>query len=257
MTLSERRESIIEMFLETNFVTIIDIVNRFGISNETARRDLDYLQDQKLIQRVYGGAILKQHYGPASAAPKASKNLYAIGKAAADLVKPGESIFLGNGSTTLQVAKQLRSRRNITVITGSLANINVLADSDINLIVLGGHLSHNELDICGTLASDCISKFYCNKAIFGCGGITADLDIMDYNSNNLPLHSQFVRHSAQHILVTASHKFDTPAFSMGCSIRDIDIIITDTRLSPEYAHRIRSLNIDLIMVDLNDAEFEM
>lgn len=254
MTLSERRESIIEMFHITNFVTITDIVNRFGISNETARRDLDYLQDQELIQRVYGGAILRQYYGQ-SMTPRAPRNLSAIGKAAADLVKPGESIFLGNGSTTLQVAKHLRSRRNITVITGSLANINMLADSDVNLIVLGGHLSHNELDICGTLATDCISKFYCNKAIFGCGGITGDFDIMDYNSNNLPLHSQFVRHSAQHILVTASSKFDTPAFSMGCSIQDIDVIITDTQLPAEYARRIRSLGIELITVELDSDDF--
>lgn len=58
MTVSERREHIMDMFQSTNFVTITDIVTRFDISNETARRDLDYLQNQKLIQRVYGGAIL-------------------------------------------------------------------------------------------------------------------------------------------------------------------------------------------------------
>ena len=254
MTVSERRESIIEMFRSANFVTITDIVNRFDISNETARRDLDYLQDQKLIQRVYGGAILRQHYGR-SVPAQAPRNLNALGKVVADLIKPGESIFLGNGSTTLQVSKHLRSRSNITVITGSLANINALAGSSVNVIVLGGQLSHSELDISGILTSECIDQFYCNKAIFSCGGITENLDIMDHISNGVPLHSQFIQHSSQHILVAASHKFGTPAFAKGCSMRDIDIVVTDTQLDGEYARRIRELGIELIMVELEGDEF--
>lgn len=254
MTVNERRESIIELFQSANFVTITEIVNRFDISNETARRDLDYLQDQQLIQRVYGGAILRQHYGKSIPA-QAPRNLNALGKVAADLVKPGESIFLGNGSTTLQVAKHLRNRSNITVITGSLANINALVGSNVNVIVLGGQLSHNELDMSGVLATECINQFYCNKAIFSCGGITADLDIMDHMSNNAPLHSQFVSHSSQHILVASSHKFDAPAFAKGCSMHDIDIVVTDTQLAPKHAQRIRELGVELITVELDSDEF--
>lgn len=256
MTVSERRESIIDMFRSANFVTITDIVNQFNISNETARRDLDYLQNQRIVQRVYGGAILCQHYGKNIPA-QAPRNLSALGKVAADLVKSGESIILGNGSTMLQVTKHLRNRKNITVITHSLANINALAGSNVNVIIPGGQLSHDELDISGMLTSECIDQFYCNKAIFGCGGITDNLDIMDHMSHSIPLHKHFVRRSSQHILVTASHKFGVPAFAKGCSMSDIDIVITDTQLNEEYARRIRELGIELIMVDLDEDEFGM
>ena len=251
MTVTERRESIMDMFQSTNFLTITEIVTRFVISNETARRDLDYLQSQKLIQRVYGGAILMPQTD-ISRPVRGPRNLSAIGKVAADLVKPGESIFLGNGSTTLQVAQHLRRRNNITVITNSLANVNVLAGTSVNLIVLGGNINPDELNICGDLAVDCTNQFYCNKAFFGCGGITNNLDIMDHNNTSAPLHSHFIERSSQHILVTSSPKFDAPAFVKACSMRDVDIVITDTQLSRDYAQRIRDLGVELILVELDD-----
>lgn len=256
MTVSERRERIMDMFQSTNFVTITDIVTRFDISNETARRDLDYLQNQKLIQRVYGGAILVSQGNTTLHVPN-SQNLSAIGKAAAQLVKPGEAIFLGNGSTTLQIARHLRNRSNITVITNSLPNANMLVGTAVNLITLGGIINHNELDIGGELAVDCANQFYCNKAFFGCGGITSNLDIMDHNTNGSPLHAHFIQRSSQHILVTASHKFDSPAFIKACSMRDVDVLITDTQLSADYARRVRDLGVELIQVELDNDDFAM
>lgn len=258
MTASERRESIIAMFQQTNFVKITDIVAKFEISNETARRDLDYLQDQKLIRRVYGGAILKElpteQSGPVRRS-RLSHTLSAIGKAAADLVQPGESIFLTNGSTTLQVARHLRSRTDITVVTNSLAIINELADTDVNLIVIGGHLSSGEHDICGDLASDCVNRFYCNKAIIGCGGIGSDLDIMDYYSRGgMPMIPHVIQRSAQHILVAGSQKFGMPAFVRSCRMEELDIVITDNNLPEEYQAQIRERGIELIMVDTDTDE---
>ena len=253
MTATERRENIITMLQRTNFIKITDIVSQFDISNETARRDLDYLQDQKLIRRVYGGAILKERPQEPDAAPRRhshlSGELSAIGRAAAELVAPGESVFLCNGSTTLQVAHCLRSRSNITVVTNSLSIINELADSEVNLIVLGGRLSSGERDISGDLAVDCVNHFYCDKAFFGCGGVTLELGVMDYNSGGMPLHPHVIQRSAQHILVASSQKFGAPAFVTACSLDDVDVIISDTQLSEEYQVRLRERGIQLLLVD--------
>jgi len=92
MTAAERRETILAMFRHSDFVKITDIVSRFDVSNETARRDLDYLQDQQLIRRVYGGAILRERSAtsvPVTPRSKLTRELSAIGKAAAELVGPG------------------------------------------------------------------------------------------------------------------------------------------------------------------------
>ncbi|MEA4964912.1 MAG: DeoR/GlpR family DNA-binding transcription regulator [Oscillospiraceae bacterium] len=250
MTATERREKIVAMLQHTNFIKITDVVSQFEISNETVRRDLDYLQDQKLIRRVYGGAILKERTQTVpSHQSHLISELSAIGRAAADLVVPGESVFLCNGSTTLQVAHYLRSRSNITVVTNSLAIINELADSEVNLIILGGRLSSGERDISGDLTVDCVNRFYCDKAFFGCGGATMELGVMDYNSGSMPLHPYVIQRSAQHILVASSQKFGTPAFVTACSLDDVDLIISDTQLSEDYQTHLREHGIELLLVD--------
>ena len=120
---SERRESIISMLHNSNFIKISDIVSTFNVSNETARRDLDYLQDQNVVRRVYGGAVMDSPIPHTTAAiPQRSRfsNILAtIGKEAAALVRPGEAVFIGPGSTALQVARHLRERSNLTVVTSS------------------------------------------------------------------------------------------------------------------------------------------
>ncbi len=259
MTAVERRESIIAMFQKTDFVKITDIVSRFDISNETARRDLDYLQDQQLIRRVYGGAILKER-APfrVNSVPRHSHltaELQAIGEAGANLIKPGETVFITNGSTTLQIARHLRTRSDITVVTNSLAVINELADTDITIFVIGGCLDNGEHDIHGNIAQESVKMFYCDKAFFGCGGVTKELGVMDY-AHSSPLHSYVIERSSQHILVTSSQKFGMPAFIYACRLEDVDIIITDNKLAPEYREMIQELGIQLILVDASSAELE-
>ena len=253
MTASERRAAIVTMLQNNNFIKITDIVTQFNVSNETARRDLDYLQDQKLIRRVYGGAILTNFLQGGAPAPvrhsRISGELSAIGRAAAEMVIPGESVFLSNGSTTLQVAHHLRSRDNITVVTNSLSIINELADTNVNLVILGGRVNNGERDISGDLTVACANYFYCDKAIFGCGGVTLDLGVMDYNSGTMPIHPHIIRRSSQHILVASSKKFGTPAFISACALDDVDVIISDTQLSQEYRQGLQERGIALRLVD--------
>jgi len=260
MNAAKRREGIISMLKSTSFVKMSDIASHFNVSNETARRDLDYLQDQQLIRRVYGGAILRERSAtsvPVTPRSKLTRELSAIGKAAAELVGPGEAIFLGNGSTTLQVARHLRGRDDITVVTNSLAILNELADENISLIAIGGTARTGAHDINGDLAGKCVNHYYCDKAIFGCGGVTKEFGLMDYNRGTAPLHSYMIRRSSKHILVTGSHKFGAPAFISACSLNDVDVIITDDKLPEEYETMIREAGIRLILVkaegpDLDD-----
>ncbi len=255
MTASERRETIISMLHSSNFIKISDIVSTFNVSNETARRDLDYLQDQNVVRRVYGGAVMD---GPivrtTASAPRRSgfsNILAAIGKEAAALVKPGESVFIGPGSTALQVARHLRERNNITVVTSSLAVASELTSSDVNTYILGGLLNRDEQDIRGELARICIQHFYFDKAFFGCGGVTLDLGVMDFSSTHTPIHTQIVSRANQRILVTGSKKFGTHAFLSACALSDINTIITDTQIPSAYYEALKDMAIRMILVDAN------
>ena len=250
MVASERREKIMSILQQTNFIKITDIVTKFSVSNETARRDLDYLQEQKLIRRIYGGAILAKKRPISGHSPSyINAELRAIGRAAADMISPGETVFICNGSTMLELAKNLKNRSDITILTNSLQIINELADSSLSIFVLGGLLGHGELDMTGELTTNAINHFYCDKAFFSCGGVTTELGVMDYTASGMLVQSSVIKRSSQHILVAGSHKFGNSAFIVSCSLDDVDTVISDTQLSPEYQNYFHERNTDLILVE--------
>lgn len=253
MTVAERRKAIMELLQSKGFVKITDISSAFDVSNETARRDLDFLQGQQLIHRTHGGAI------PVTAESRQNKTkipissgdslLRALAEATVGLINPGETIYLGNGSTMRAVAHCLKKRDNLIVVSNSLHVINELADSNVTVFVVGGCLSRDEHDITGDLMVDCLNRFYCDKAIFSCGGVTMDLGVMDYSSSGTRTQMPAIRRSAQHILVASSHKFGLYAFLSACSLDDIDIIVSDTNLSEEFQTAIRKRGIKLILAE--------
>lgn len=252
MRASERRNAIIAMLHENNFIKMSDIVSMFDVSNETARRDLDYLQDQKIVRRVYGGAIMEGQALLSNKIPRPSmfnNEIDAIGKAAAEMVKPGEAVFIGPGSTALQVARHLRTRSNITVVTNSLAVATELVSSDVTTYIFGGLLNCDEQDIRGELVRECASHFFFDKAFFGCGGVTLDLGVMDFSSTHTPIHSQVVNRANQRILVASSKKFGTPAFLSACSLKDINVVITDIKIPELYYSSLKDMGIKLILVE--------
>ena len=254
MTVNERRKAIMEILQSKGFIKITDIASKFEVSNETARRDLDFLQGQQLIHRTHGGAIPVNVEGknqnktkvPVSYGERVVRSLAA---AAADLVKPGETIYLGNGSTTREVARHLKDRDNLIVVTNSLHVINELVNSNVTVFVVGGILNRDEHDITGELMTECLNRFYCDKAIFSCGGVTMDLGVMDYSSSGTRTQMPAIQRSAQHILVASSDKCGLYAFLSACSIDDIDIIVSDSNLSAEYQAAIRDRGIKLILTD--------
>lgn len=250
MTASKRREHIISMLQSTNFIKISDIVSTFDVSNETARRDLDYLQDQKIVRRVYGGAVMDSRPSRVQQSPRPSRfsgELNAIGKAAAELVKPGEAVFIGPGTTALEVARHLRSRSNITVVTNSLAAATALSTSDVTTYILGGLINRDEQDLRGELVRENISHFYFDKAFLGCGGVTLELGLMDFSTT--PVHNQVISRAGQRILVTSSKKFGAHAFLSACALEDINVIITDTQIPANYYTALKEMGIHLILVD--------
>ena len=255
MTVNERRKAIMETLHSDGFVKITDIASRFDVSSETARRDLDFLQGQQLIHRTHGGAIPvnteSRHQQNKTKLPLSYGDhiARALAAATAQLVKPGETIFLGNGSTTREIARHLKDRENLIVVSNSLNVINELVDSKVTVFVTGGIVSRDEHDISGDLMVDCLNRFYCDKAIFSCGGVTMDLGVMDYSSSGSRTQAPAIRRSAQHILVASSHKFGLYAFLSACSLDDIDIIVSDSNLSMEYQTAIRDRGIKLILTD--------
>ena len=155
------------------------IVEQFSISEATARRDLESLASQGKAQRVHGGVIAVEQAPPElpilQREGEQADEKSMIGQAAAELVNDGETVFLGSGTTVLETAKNLRERKNLTVITNSLPVLNALAGiKEIIVVSLGGQLRESELSFIGHITEQALAEVRVDKVIMGARGLSLE-----------------------------------------------------------------------------------
>lgn len=264
MLAKERQNKILEILYEKKIVKISEIVRLFNVSNETARRDLESVQDLGIAKRVYGGAMLLEDSGWKGEPLQYGGNVHwgkqhgreerdAIGKKAAEFIREGDSICLGVGTTVHEISKHLTGMKNLTVITNSIAVLTSLADSDVTLYILGGLVDVNERTMKGSIPENSLKLFYVDKAFIGAGGVTFDGGITDYGDpQEASLKNEICEHAKKVYLVAHSDKFGVNAFSYCCPLDRVDVIITDPKLPKEYADRIKEMGIELIYADMPD-----
>ncbi len=256
MLAKERQNQIFTIIQENNSIRIADIIQHFHVSHETARRDLDTLQDQNLITRVHGGAVLAEKNDSTMTSSVLSSRKHpasgmaersAIGKTAAAMIKDGETVFLSVGLTVQQVARSLRKRQNLTVLTNSVLVLNELLNSDLQLYILGGAVNNSENNIEGALAIQTLRNFYVDVAIIGAGGITPELGISDYSPEVARLNETIIEHSKQSILVAHSRKFGINCLSVTCPLNKVDTIITDSNLPKQEQDYLSDHGIQVLL----------
>lgn len=248
----ERYDAILQL-LEQNPVVKIDyLVSHFQISIETVRRDLNYLEKKGLIKKVYGGATLLEK---GASEPTTSTRLSgkmdekeAIGKKCSELIHDGDVILLEIGTTTLQVAKNIKNKKNLTVITNSIFVINELIDTSISLYIIGGRVRHEERAISGAISLSELNHFHINKAIIGAGAISLEHGISDYNIEEALIRRKIIERSRQVIIVADSSKFGYDALVDVCPLSEVDVVISDKNLSPSIVEGFKEISTNLILV---------
>lgn len=251
MLARERHAAIEELVRANNIILIGEISNMFDVSLETARRDLETLQDQGVVRRIHGGAVLvtaSKETGPSSHTRNSSySEKKAIGLKAASLVNHGETIFLGNGTTVLEMARNLKSLKDLTVVTNSIMVVNALINSNVNLIILGGKLKNNEQIICSSVTMQSFENYYVDKAFFSCGGITGNC-VTDYGDNGDILNRHLLaEHTQEMILLADSGKFGRYAKYKVFNVDLLDKVVVDTNIDPQHLSNLHDLGVEVLL----------
>lgn len=261
MLAQERQAMILEMLRKNDIVRVSDITEQFGVSNMTARRDLELLQKNNLLRRVHGGAVAIDHESPVQRPisnpveqEAVRADLQAIGKLAASMANEGDIIFLGPGTTVLAMAHHMRQKSNITILTNSFPVVNELANTNNVIYFLGGILSGDEYSVTGTFANSMLETFCANKAFIGCGGISLQHGITDFSAPTADVNRLMVKNAAQSILLCTGDKLRSNAFSIVCPLSEIDTMITDDTMDPQDADAIRSFGVDIHVVTVDDRD---
>jgi DeoR/GlpR family transcriptional regulator of sugar metabolism len=175
--LQERREYILSILDETGRVAVIDLSEKLGLSAATIRSDLDALANQGLLTRTHGGAISVNHVESELSFQVRTRlsetQKQRIGTAAAGMVQDGEAIALDASTTALALAKQLKTRRELTVITNGLfIALELLDAAGITTLMPGGFLRRDSVSLVGSEGHDFINRYNFQKGFFGAKGLT-------------------------------------------------------------------------------------
>ncbi len=251
--LEKRHHLILDALEKRGSITVNQLVEMLQVSEMTIRRDLDVLARKGLLRRVHGGAVLdrRRSYEPPFFM-RSLENAEAkqrIGQAAANLIESGESIILDVGTTTLEIARCLKEKQNLTVITPSLPIANLLSKNpDIRLIMTGGIVRPIELSMVGHLAKRALNDFFVDKLFLGAAGVDFDVGLTEYNLEDALVKQAMIKNAKKIILVADSSKFGRIAFTGIAPIDVLNTVITDQTIDPEWIARLRRLGIEVIAV---------
>jgi DeoR/GlpR family transcriptional regulator of sugar metabolism len=229
-----RKEKIREYLLHNRKAEVKDLGRYLNTSEATIRRDLLALLKESGFKRIRGGVSLDETNTELSVAQRGyfqADKKRRIGRKAAELVHDGEVIFLGTGSTVIEVAKNLTERRNLTIITNSLPIINILVDiPGIDLVVTGGALRRPELSFIGHIVEKALSELRADKVIIGIQGIHPDRGLTNEFLPEAILDRVLVHFAPQLIIVADSSKLGKIKASFVGGIEDMGMLVTDSSI---------------------------
>jgi DeoR/GlpR family transcriptional regulator of sugar metabolism len=247
-----RLQQIQRLVQEQQQVRVAELSERLGVSEPTVRRDLQKLEDQGRVRRAHGGAVaVARDQDEPPVMQRATENAEEkrrIGQAAAELVHDGDTIFLGSGTTTYEVARHLRGKRDLTVITNALNIANVLAARpEITLIVTGGVVRHSELSLTGHIVTQTLKEIRADKVIVSMPAVSLEEGLA--NSNLLEtLTDRSILQVAREVILVADHtKFGRVATGIIAPITAVQTVVTDTQASADTVAALRDLGISVIL----------
>jgi DeoR/GlpR family transcriptional regulator of sugar metabolism len=249
---TDRQQQILQQLERQQRLSVADICDTFNISEATARRDLESLTSQGKLQRVRGGAIVLNQAPPEQPIlqrqSEQTEEKVRIGQAAAALVQPGETVFLGSGTTVLEAARALRGRRDLTVLTNSLPVVNALAGAEgITIICLGGMLRNGEFSFIGHITEQTLTEVRADKALIGTRAISLEHGL---TSEYLPetMTDRLILKAGQEIIVLADHtKFGRAATVRLAPLESIHTIVTDQQTPPDFIEAVRARGLQVVL----------
>lgn len=230
----ERRNLILEKLQDEKKVVVSELSLRFKVSEETIRRDLEKLEKEGLATKSYGGAVLNESTTidmPFNVRKKANvPGKQRIAELVAARIHDGDHIILDASSTAVFIAKAIKDKENLTVITNSIEIIIELSDvSDWNIICSGGSLREGYLALVGPKTAEGFSSFNADKAILSCKGIDIEKGVTDGNEMFSQAKQVMMQSARETILAIDHSKFDRIAFSKLCGAGAMDVVITDRK----------------------------
>lgn len=252
MTGKERIDLIKQIITNEKKASVSNLSEHFNVTEETIRRDLDKLEEEGIVTRTYGGAILNSLHqkGNVHFYKRAEKNLIEKQKIALKALSIlGEKFTLSadSSSTVMELLKLIKDRNDITVLTNSTEALHELAIGEINVVSTGGELNRNSLSLQGSLTKETIRKYNLDYFVMSCKGLDLTAGALDSNESEAEIKKIMIEQSEVVILLVDHSKFDKKAFLQLVDLNRLDYIVTNRKPdNEEWIEFCEKNNIKLI-----------
>lgn len=251
MTVSARRERILELVKGAGYTTIEDLAAHFRVTPQTIRGDLNLLADAGRLIRHHGGASIPSSVSNTSYALRRTEfadEKARIAQRVAQWLPDRCSVFLSLGTTMLAVAQALREHKALKVITNNLeAAQTLVARPGVEVIVLGGRLEGRNLGASGTTTLAAVEQYRADVSLFSVGGVDAEGSLLDYHENEAAVVRLMMRRARKRVLVIDHSKFGrTPSVRLG-AITEVNAIATDQALPRNVRSVLRGCPVEMLL----------
>jgi DeoR/GlpR family transcriptional regulator of sugar metabolism len=253
--LEERLDQIVALLQEQGRVSVTDLSERFGVSAVTIRNDLGTLDQQARLVRTHGGAMALPDPGMELPAFALRKELHLtqkekIGQAAAALVRDGDSIALDASTTAWQIARHLKDRCELTIVTNGLfVALEFLDSPAVTVVMPGGSLRASSASLVGDQGASILERYHVQKGFFGAGGFTLEEGLTDTSQYEVELKQRMVRRSKEVIAIVDSSKWGQVTFASLAAVDQLDHVISDDAAPTAMVDTLRGLGVRVTLVE--------
>jgi DeoR/GlpR family transcriptional regulator of sugar metabolism len=249
--LSPEREKLILQALGEEVRTISELTDGLGVSEATVRRDLQSLEEKGKVKRVHGGAVRTKFpraeplFAEKAAFHAEEKNH--IAELALNYIENNDTICLDGGSTVLALTSKLNRKNNLNVVTNSLmASASLMDTTNHKLIIIGGEFRPLSRTLVGPLTASTINSLHIDTAFLGTIGFTAEDGISTTDPNEAYTKELIMKRAGKVVVLADSSKLGTASFITSGSIKDIDVLITDSNISKEMEQTLTDIGIEVV-----------
>ena len=246
----ERRGEILQKLMMDGKVVVNELAEKYEVTEETIRRDLEKLESEGYAKKTYGGAVRNDNM--TSELPytvrkqtNVSGKKY-IAEIIGSLISDGDSLLLDSSSTALFMIKSISTKHHLTLVTNS---VEILLDlpqgHDWNIVSTGGMYRSESMSFFGAAAEEVVEKYYADFAVFSCKGFDIEKGMTDGRETFAMLKKAFIRSAKKVVLAVDHTKFNKISFVRLGELDDVDIIVTDVEPSEKWKNLLKEKGIEL------------
>jgi DeoR family transcriptional regulator of aga operon len=248
-----RRDRMLSLVREREFMRVADLSGIFGISEVTVRADLAHLADQGLLQRVHGGAVVRDPELRVERTFEEALGEYAaekagIGRHAAASIRPGETVILDVGTSTTAVARALVRREDLTDVTVFTSSLPIALELEaviprITVVVTGGTLRPKQHSLVDPMAGYIFTNINASVAFLGCNGVHPESGITNVNLPEASMKRKMIAAAQRTVVVADGSKLGNISVAKVADLADIDQLITGPSAPPEVVEELASRGV--------------